>query len=170
MSDAGGAEAGVAETPAAKPPAEAVPEVAASATEPVPEIEIEAAPHEKVVETTSHGAQPALAPVAPASSPSPALETPAPAPQTVPPPPPQPVDTSIKSRLNQALEAIRFRKRAKLDKILVLAVKKKSIKNDDVEKLLRVSDTTATNYLNQLVRSGRLKRVGNSHQPSYEPV
>ena len=112
-------------------------------------------------------------------SPAPALEP------VSSPPPPQPVtDTSpdktavssaangvdIKSRLGQALEVLRFRKRAKLDKILAFAAKKKSIKNDDVEKLLKVSDATAQRYLNQLISEGKLRRVGHPKQPTYEPV
>ncbi len=79
-------------------------------------------------------------------------------------------DTGIKSRLSQALEALRFRKRAKLDKILALAAKKGKIKNDDVEKLLHVSDATATNYLSQLVREGKLKKSGIRAGTIYEPV
>lgn len=97
--------------------------------------------------------------------------TPAPPPTETPAPPPQPVaDTSIRGRLSQALEALRFRKRASLDKILQLAAKKKSIKNDDVEKLLRVSDATASRYLAQLVKDGKLRRSGIRGGGRYEPV
>lgn len=77
---------------------------------------------------------------------------------------------SIKKYAYAALEKIRFRKRAKLDKILLLAAKKNSIKNDDVEKLLKVSDATATNYLSQLVREGSLKKTGIRAGTVYEPI
>ena len=50
------------------------------------------------------------------------------------------------------------RKSKKLEKIMVLAVKKRQITNDDVQKLLRVSDATATRYLKELVRQGRLRQ------------
>lgn len=76
---------------------------------------------------------------------------------------------SIKDRAYAALEKLRFKKRAKLDKVVALASKKRSIKNDDVEKLLRVSDSTAQRYLNQLMKEGKLRRVGSPKQPTYEP-
>jgi DeoR/GlpR family transcriptional regulator of sugar metabolism len=52
------------------------------------------------------------------------------------------------------------RKQARLEKVVVLAAEKRVVTNDDVQKLLRVSDATATRYLNELVRQGRLKRSG----------
>ena len=90
--------------------------------------------------------------------------TPIPTPQEVPP------QNAIRSYLSAALEKIQFRKRAKLDKIVQLVAQKKRIKNDDVEKLLHVSDSTAQRYLNQLVKEGKLKRVGDPHQPTYETI
>ena len=50
--------------------------------------------------------------------------------------------------------------REKLDKIMTLFEKKETITNDDVEKLLHVSDATASRYLSLLVNEGRLTRVG----------
>lgn len=137
---------------------------------------VEAAP-EATTETVPVVETPTVIEAAPAA-PEP-LSSPPPAPTqsetsaspSSPPPPLQPVtDTSIKNRLNQALEAIRFRRRAKLDKILVLAAKKNSIKNDDVEKLLRVSDSTAQRYLNQLVLERKLRRSGPPQNAIYERV
>jgi len=81
---------------------------------------------------------------------------------------PTPVQPSIKSYLQSALEKIRFKKQAKLDKIVALAQKKGRITNDDVEKLLHVSDSTAQRYLMQLVREGRLKRSGNTISTEYQ--
>jgi hypothetical protein len=75
-----------------------------------------------------------------------------------------------KSLLKRALEKIQFRKRAKLEKIVKFALENKSIANDDIEKLLRVSDKTATRYLNQLVQEGRLFRIGAPQHARYELV
>src|SRR5262249_11720339 len=76
---------------------------------------------------------------------------------------------SIKDRAFAALEKIRFNKRAKLDKIVQLAAKKGRIRNDDVEKLLRVSDSTAQRYLKQLVQEGRLTARRKGNGAFYEP-
>lgn len=84
-------------------------------------------------------------------------------------PPVQPVQPSPKSFLAKALEKIQFRKRAKLDKIMKFAQDKKSITNDQVEKILHVSDATATRYLSELVKQNRLKRTGLAQNPRYEP-
>ncbi len=195
MSD--GEEVG-AEVPAASPPAESAPEVvSASSSEvapvtepepvPLPEIEIPVEPETPeaspapVSDSTPASPQPEPPPVsdsAPTPPPTPAptekaavssAATPAASQPATPATPPIP-DTSIRSRLGEALEAIRFRKRARLDKILQLAAKKRKIKNDDVEKLLRVSDSTAQRYLNQLVVEAKLRRVGHAKQPTYEPL
>ena len=66
------------------------------------------------------------------------------------------------------LESLKERKAKRLEKILQLAREKGTITNDDVEKLLRVSDSTATRYLNQLVREGRLKRLGSPSHAKYQ--
>ncbi len=76
---------------------------------------------------------------------------------------------SPKSFLAKALESIQFRKKAKLEKIMKLANEKKVITNDDVEKLLHVSDATATRYLSTLVKQNRLKVSGNRRSVRYEP-
>ena len=65
----------------------------------------------------------------------------------------------IKSLLLKAKEMIQFRKRKKLEKILDLAQTKQKITNNDIEKFLRVSDATATRYLSQLVKEGKLKPI-----------
>ena len=67
---------------------------------------------------------------------------------------------ALLSLRDKALSAIQFRRQARLEKIMALAEKKGSIGNDDVEKLLRVSDSTATRYLFALVRDGKLKQMG----------
>ncbi len=64
-------------------------------------------------------------------------------------------DTTIKARA-----AIQSKKRQKLDLILEEVCKKGSISNNEVEKLLGVSDATASRYLATLQKDGELKRLG----------
>ena len=114
---------------------------------------------------------PVSAPVEPSSSFTP---TPTPPADPAPAPQPTPVATATapnpRSFLAKALSVIQFRKRAKLEKIIKLATEKKSITNDNVEKLLHVSDATASRYLLQLVKEGKLKKVGPDGRARYEPV
>jgi hypothetical protein len=83
-------------------------------------------------------------------------------------------ENPLRNLLAKAKEKIQFRKRQRLEKILALAglcqSKGKKLMNDDVQKLLRVSDKTATRYLGQLVREGRLKRIGNTGQAVYYEI
>ena len=82
------------------------------------------------------------------------------------------VGLSQKDRWVRFLEKITGTRQKKLDKIIEFAKKhppsqgsgvtRKGIRNDDVEKLLHVSDATASRYLAKLVKDGRLKSVGNS--------
>ena len=75
-------------------------------------------------------------------------------------PAPAPVaDNTILRLLAKAKEKIQFRKQAKLKKIMVFAKAQGGVTNDQVQKLLRVSDATASRYLAQLVKSGRLRLV-----------
>jgi predicted HTH transcriptional regulator len=59
-----------------------------------------------------------------------------------------------------ARNTIQFRKRKKLDKVMSLFLKHQKITNDEVEKFLHVSDATATRYLSQLEKEGRIKQNG----------
>ncbi|MEK7107474.1 MAG: DeoR family transcriptional regulator [Patescibacteria group bacterium] len=74
---------------------------------------------------------------------------------------------ALLSLRDKALNAIQFRRRARLEKIIALAEKNGSIGNDDVEKLLRVSDATVSRYLSELVRDGKLKRAGHAKAIRY---
>jgi len=74
----------------------------------------------------------------------------------------------IRSLLVKAQAKIQFNKQKKLDKIIQLAQKKQIITNDDVQKLLRVSDATATRYLVKLVQQGHLARTGNPRDAKYQ--
>jgi Fic family protein len=58
------------------------------------------------------------------------------------------------------LSVVRARKAERLEKVVVLARERKVITNDDVQKMLTVSNATATNYLRELVRTGRLTKTG----------
>ena len=62
--------------------------------------------------------------------------------------------------LIKARAKIQDKKRAKLDKIMEIVNKKGHIANDVVEKRLHVSDTSATRYLEMLVKEGKLTQVG----------
>ena len=50
----------------------------------------------------------------------------------------------------------------KLAKIMALFAKQTAVTNDEVEKLLHVSDATATRYLSILAERGKLKQVGHT--------
>lgn len=60
--------------------------------------------------------------------------------------------------LIKAREAVQFRKRKKLDKIMSMFEKHQSISNDQVEKLLHISDATATRYLSILEKEGKIRK------------
>ena len=64
------------------------------------------------------------------------------------------------SLLAKARETIQFRKRRKLEKIMSMFLNQRTITNDKVEKLLHVSDATATRYLDQLEKEGKVKQEG----------
>jgi len=77
----------------------------------------------------------------------------------------KPVRENSKSSLARQLlisarNAIQFRKRKKLDRIMTLFLEKSKITNDDVEKFLHVSDATASRYLSQLEKEGKIKQNG----------
>lgn len=52
------------------------------------------------------------------------------------------------------------RKRKRLDKILTLYIDNDEITNSDVRELLKVSDATATRYLDQLEAEGKIEQIG----------
>ena len=77
---------------------------------------------------------------------------------------------NLKSLLAKAMETIRFRKNAKLEKIVNFAKEKGSVTNDQAQKLLRVSDATASRYLLELTKKGRVRRIGKTSSSRYEPI
>jgi len=62
------------------------------------------------------------------------------------------IDKINESRQNAKAEA--------KDKILKLFEGKTEITNDDVQRILAVSDATATNYLNELEQEGYITQIG----------
>ena len=82
---------------------------------------------------------------------------------------PEPVETnpvlvstkpSQKNLWQRFLSKIQIGKRKKLEKIMTLFLKQSKITNDEVEKFLRVSDATASRYLSQLKKEGKIKQHG----------
>ena len=62
--------------------------------------------------------------------------------------------------LVKARATIQDRKHKKFEKILEFLNTKGKITNDEVEKLLHVSDATATRYLSALEKEGKIQQVG----------
>ena len=90
-----------------------------------------------------------------------AIPEPEPKPQTTEVMPPRATSTSFAlALLVKARNAIQFRKRRKLDRIMTLFLKQSKITNDEVEKLLRVSDATASRYLSQLEKEEKITQHG----------
>lgn len=95
-------------------------------------------------------------------------------------PPPEPPSSAantptsvhpIRDLLNKARVAIQDRKRKKRDKIMQALNTRGKITNDEVEKLLHVSDATATRYLSALEKEGRIRQVGKTgHGVVYQKI
>ena len=141
----------------------------------------EAAPSEPVEVPTTE-TQTAQVPVNEPLPPEAEPIAPTPAPQ-----PPQATSASAtpthpaRDLLVKARATIQDRKRKKLEKILealdgkgptTLKLRRAGkITNDEVEKLLHVSDATATRYLSALEKEGRIRQVGKTGKAvSYEKV
>ena len=73
---------------------------------------------------------------------------------------PAPTPSFLHDLLLRARAKIQFRKGKKLEKIMEVLSKRSKISNDDVQKLLHVSDATATRYLNILEQQGKIKQTG----------
>ena len=138
------------EVTATKPPNET------SVSEPVQQIPNESIP--QPVQETSVKIQSALSAPAPLTPPAPQPQSPAQQDQT----------GFIRALLAKAQTKIQSNKQKKLDKIIQYAQKKKTIANEDIQKLLHVSSATATRYLVKLVQQGHLSRVGNPRDAKYQ--
>jgi hypothetical protein len=89
----------------------------------------------------------------------------APEPQTAQIPVNEPLASQSKTSFARELlitarNVIQFRKRKKLDRVMSLFLQQSKITNDEVEKFLHVSDATATRYLSQLEKEGKIKQSG----------
>ena len=96
------------------------------------------------------------------------VSVPVPVPQTI-----SPTSTTslVKALLMKAQEKIQFNRNKKLSRIMEYVTSHKSIANDQVEKLLHVSNRTATRYLQLLAKEGKLKRVGTTgREVRYEMI
>ena len=127
------------------------PEGAQAPSEPLQTAQINPAEVEKAAQAALEPV-PTPQPQAPASTGSPQATPPA---TTTP-------STKPNSRelLAQGRAKVQEKKQKKLDKIMELLNTKDKVSNADVEKLLRVSDATATRYLSALQKQGKIRKVG----------
>jgi len=79
----------------------------------------------------------------------------------------KPIDLAEEIKIKQRQENLKLanetrqeKKREKIDDILNLFAERQTVTNDEVEKLLHVSDATATRYLETLENEGKIKQVG----------
>ena len=139
-----------------QPPAEpTAPVEPATAAEAAPSEPVEVPPAE-----TQTAQIPESEPLPP--EPEPIAPTPAPEPpQAATSAPVAPAPTHpARDLLVKARATIQDRKHKKLEKILEALNAKGKITNDEVEKLLHVSDATATRYLSALEKEGKIQQVG----------
>lgn len=137
---------------------------------PTPSIEVQAESTQPETPNTAQTPQGANQP-----EPTPAVSQGSTAPEPTPEPPPAPAQTIVtpprniaRLLLEKAKATIQLRKQKKLLKIMTLFEKKSHITNDEVEKLLHVSDATATRYLSELEKQGRILQSGKTgHAVSY---
>lgn len=148
--------------PALEAPAEVAPEVASQHTEAAPPLwpTVSTEAIKEISNEITEAAQDAIIgrkteahEVSPLNSPTPSI-----------------IEAPIKAHHGEALARRREKKNEKLERTIVLAKEKDSITNRDVELLLHVSIATATRYLSELVKSGRLRRIGKRRAARYEPV
>jgi len=55
-------------------------------------------------------------------------------------------------------------------KILEMFKDKERLKNDDIQKLLRVSDATITRYMDELEKEGKVRQTGTGSSAYYEKL
>jgi len=99
------------------------------------------------------------------------VQTNPPAPQTEPPPLGKEELKNagiIAELLTKARAKIQERRRKKLEKIMAKVTETGKITNDEVEKLLHVSDATATRYLQALEKENKIKQTGVTGTVFYE--
>ncbi|MBU1179691.1 winged helix-turn-helix transcriptional regulator, partial [Patescibacteria group bacterium] len=76
-------------------------------------------------------------------------------------------DSSGRGKKESLIKKQALAKSANKQKILELLADKKKIANNDVEKLLGVSDATTERYLDELEKEGKIKQVGKTGKHVY---
>lgn len=66
----------------------------------------------------------------------------------------------VTSKIGTHVNKQQTEKQTRKEKILEIIRERGSVTNDDIEKILNVSDTTATNYLQDLEREGLIEQIG----------
>lgn len=83
---------------------------------------------------------------------------------------PKKIKNSVGEIIRKIRDKVFQRRRRRLDKIVAACRVSGRITNNEVERLLHVSDSTATRYLKGLVKEGKLKCVGVRAGAYYEPI
>ena len=82
-----------------------------------------------------------------------------------------PEPSFLQTLLQKANAVLRTRKQKKLDAVMTLFAKRTKITNDEVEKLLHVSDATATRYLSILEKQNKIQQSGKTgHSVFYTKI
>jgi hypothetical protein len=163
----------VEQTPQAEPASEP------SLTDEGPPIAGVTTPQSLEEQTSSPMSAPVSAPAAQTST-EPQMQSPAQPPQTPISVPSTPVASQTPLAFTQSTQfrdiqehgrsKIKEHRQNKLEKIIEYVQKKQTITNDEVQKFVRVSDATATRYLVDLVKQGRLVREGSPRHAIYRFV
>lgn len=66
--------------------------------------------------------------------------------------------------LGKYISGVKNKKERKKAKIIELLKEKEIITNNDVEKLLKISDATATRYLDELEKENKIEAFGSSRR------
>lgn len=106
--------------------------------------------------------------VSPSAPPAEPVQTPAPTP--VPPPAPSTLSQTTRELLAKARSIMQAGKQKKLEKIMTAIEANGKISNNEVEKLLHCSDATATRYLSELEKQGRVRKIGKGRALHYEKI
>lgn len=127
-----------------------------------PETPTESAP--AIPESPSPAPAAPIPPVPQPQSPAQPPQTPQPVPQST-----QNIDQTalIHNLQTKARAKIQEHRQKKLEKVIEDAQQHQTVTNDEVQKLTRVSDATATRYLVDLVKQGRLVREGSPRHAKY---
>ena len=152
--------------PIAPAPSEPTPALAVEQPAPTPQAETASESAQPISEVVSEPTPPSAEPVQnePVEVPEVEVETPRSAASAASSAPPSPTPSTspqtARELLVKARAKIQTKKQQKLEKILRLFDAKEKITNDDVEKLLHCSDATALRYLNELMKQGKIQRIG----------